>query len=201
LEQLYFKPLFDCINGTNPKMVCPAYPIMLMIDIKSAADKTYGQLEDLFEKYKSILSVYQNGQFLQRQLTIVITGHKPTQLIKNQTCRFAFIDEDLTKAGTDTLAKNVYQTASCRYSRILHWRGNGTIPAAQKLRLQAYIAIAHENQAVWQELLSCGVDLINTDKLVDLKNFLLSDMANSASANSNLNVQLSTSAAIIGQQP
>jgi hypothetical protein len=98
------------------------------------------------------------------------------------------------QVAQDTLTKNVYQTASCRYSRLLKWNGEGSLPLAERQRLCRYVAMAHkfgkrvrlwaspENTIVWKELLNCGVDLINTDKLVELKNFLLSDVKNYAKA-------------------
>jgi len=191
LERLYFEPLADCINGKN-QISCPAYPVMLMIDIKSDANRTYEALEVLLEKYKSIISGYESGQFIQRQITVVLTGHKPYELLKGQQSRLAFIDEDLMHVQQDTLAKNVYQTASCKYSRILKWTGNGAMPLVERNRLCAFVIIAHrfgkkvrlwaspENANVWKELLSCGVDLINTDKLVVLRDFLLSNPQNYA---------------------
>ncbi|WCT10637.1 phosphatidylinositol-specific phospholipase C/glycerophosphodiester phosphodiesterase family protein [Mucilaginibacter jinjuensis] len=193
LERLYFQPLADCIAGKN-QIACPAYPVMLMIDIKSDADKTYEALEVLLDKYRSIISGYESGEFIQRQITVVLTGHKPYQLLKSQQSRLAFIDEDLMRVKQDTLAKNVYQTASCKYSRILKWRGEGTIPPPEHDRLCAFVMIAHkfgkkvrlwaspENETVWKELLSCGVDLINTDKLVVLRDFLTSSSKNYAKA-------------------
>ena len=59
------------------------------------------------------------------------------------------------------------------------------IPADEKQKLTELITQAHqqhkkvrlwaspENKAVWKELLSCGVDLINTDNLEELRQFLL----------------------------
>ncbi|NCD69779.1 phosphatidylinositol-specific phospholipase C/glycerophosphodiester phosphodiesterase family protein [Mucilaginibacter agri] len=192
LERLYFEPLEECINGKN--QTCPEYPVMLMIDIKSEANKTYEALEQVFNKYRSIISGYENGIFIQRQITVVLTGHKPYTLLKAQQNRLAFIDEDLMRAQQDTLAKNVYQTASCKYSRVLRWTGNGSMPLMERQRLCALVQIAHrfgkkvrlwaspENEIVWKELLNCGVDLINTDKLVILRDFLLSDSKNYAKA-------------------
>ncbi len=193
LERLYFEPLAECINGKN-QVACPDYPVMLMIDIKSDANKTYEALELLLEKYRSIISGYESGQYIQRQITVVLTGHKPYELLKSQQSRLAFIDEDLMHVQQDTLAKNVYQTASCRYSRILKWTGNGTMPPLERERLCAFVLIAHkfgkkvrlwaspENTNVWKELLNCGVDLINTDKLVVLRDFLIANAKNYAKA-------------------
>ncbi|WP_235985887.1 PI-PLC domain-containing protein [Mucilaginibacter segetis] len=103
LESMYLKPLADCISGKNPEIICPSYPITLMIDIKSDADKTYRALEVLLKKYAAMISGYESGRFIQREITIVITGHKPYNIIKKQKSRLAFIDEDLMQAGRDTL--------------------------------------------------------------------------------------------------
>ncbi|GAB3910906.1 phosphatidylinositol-specific phospholipase C/glycerophosphodiester phosphodiesterase family protein [Mucilaginibacter boryungensis] len=185
LEQLYFQPLEACVNNESAETSAPAYPITLMIDIKSGADGTYRKLEELLDKYKSIISGYENGKFVQRKITVVISGHKPEKLLKAEGTRLAFIDADLMRARQDTLATNVYQMASCKYSKLIKWNGKGQFPEAQRQRLCAYVRMAHQygekvrlwkspdNNSVWKELLSCGVDLINTDKLVKLKNFLL----------------------------
>lgn len=187
LERLYFKPLQDCINGNNKDVIVLAHPVTLMIDIKSGANGTYSKLEQLLDKYKSIISGYQDGKFVQRQITVVLSGHEPEKVLKAQQSRLAFMDEDLIKAQRDTLSSDYYQMASCKYSRLVKWTGKGNFPERQKLRLCAYVRIAHQygkkvrlwdspdNKIVWKELLSCGVDLINTDKLVKLKDFLLSE--------------------------
>jgi len=184
LESLYLAPLFNCINGTDRKNTIPDAPITLMIDIKSGSEPTYQALAALLEKYHEILSEYHDGQIIQRQVTIVITGHKPIALLKAQQSRLAFIDEDLMQVQKDTLTTNLYQTASCRYSRLLKWTGRGDFPAEERRILCDYVIQAHrygkkvrlwaspENPVVWNTLLECGVDLINTDRLTDLKEFL-----------------------------
>lgn len=184
LENLYLAPLLNCINGTDCKNTIPDAPITLMIDIKSGSERTYQALDILLEKYHEMLSEYRDGQVIQRQVTIVITGHRPVASVKAQRNRFAFIDEDLTLVTKDTLAANLYQTASCKYSRLLKWTGRGDFPADERRMLCDYVTQAHrygkkvrlwaspENPVVWNALLDCGVDLINTDRLTDLKEFL-----------------------------
>jgi hypothetical protein len=185
LEQLYFKPLMDGVLGTNKEIPGVLAPITLMIDIKSDANRTYAELGRLLDKYRSILSSCENGRLNRRRVTVVITGHIPYGIMKAQACRLAFIDEDLMKVNQDMQSQGVYQTASCKYSRLLNWAGEGEIPFKEKERLAAYVATAHqygkkvrlwgspENERVWAELLACGVDLINTDKLKELQNFLM----------------------------
>ena len=75
--------------------------------------------------------------------------------------------------------------ASCKYSKLLRWNGLGTIRPEEREKLRAYVKAAHakgrkvrlwaspESPAVWNELLACGVDLINTNQLAELRDFLL----------------------------
>jgi len=182
LDSLYLKPLLACIKekGTH----CPEFPIMLMIDIKSGANDTYIVLKQLLEKYRPFLSACENGIFRQGKITVVLTGHKPVELLKAEKSRLAFVDEDLLQVKKDTLDQNFYQTASCRYSQILNWKGDGAVPSVEQQRLRNYVNQAHrygkkvrlwaspENSVVWRLLLDCGVDLINTDQLEKLKDFL-----------------------------
>jgi hypothetical protein len=185
LESLYLEPLARQVS-TNNGNIYQGYsrPITLMIDIKTDARKTYAALKPLLEKYRAILSSYDSGRVVHGAVTIVLSGRKPYSDIKSEISRLAFIDEDLRKVDRDTIAY-VSTMASCKYSKLLKWKGNGAMPNHEKVRLLAFVDKAHkngdqvrlwaspDNKAVWKEILDCGVDLINTDKLVALKNFLI----------------------------
>ncbi|HZY38666.1 MAG TPA: phosphatidylinositol-specific phospholipase C/glycerophosphodiester phosphodiesterase family protein [Mucilaginibacter sp.] len=186
LESLYLKPLAERIAANNGQVYRGyAAPIILMIDVKSGANDTYRALKVLLEKYRPMFSSYNHGRVMGGTITVVLSGHKPFDMIKEEDSRLAFIDEDLRKTYQDTTAVDVYKMASCKYSKLLDWKGDGPLPADQRQKLCAFVAMAHkygkkvrlwaspENDRVWAELLKCGVDLINTDKLAQLKNFLL----------------------------
>jgi hypothetical protein len=198
LENLYLKPLANRIAGNNGQ-VYKGYqnPVILMIDVKTGANNTYMALKAVLEKYRAILSNYDHGQVHLGAVTIVLSGHKPFQMIKDEQNRLAFIDEDLRKTYQDTTAVDVYKMASCKYSNLVKWKGDGLMPDDEQKKLCQYVIMAHkygkkvrlwaspENDTVWRELLKCGVDLINTDKLVVLKNFLLAHNVAYASAINN----------------
>ena len=185
LEALYLKPLAERIAKNNGQ-VYMGYnePVILMIDIKTAANNTYSVLKVLLKKYSSILSSYDHGTVVKGAVTIVLSGHKPYKMIKAEEDRLAFIDEDLIKTSQDTTSANVYKLSSCKYSKILKWEGRGNLPDNERKRLCTYVVMAHrfgkkvrlwaspEKKVVWDELLSCGVDLINTDRLPVLKKYL-----------------------------
>lgn len=196
LELLYLKPLQDLITK-NRGQIYQGYdsPVTLLVDIKTDAERTYRALKPLLEKYKSILTRYEDGRVYPKQVTIVLSGNKPFKSITAETRRLAFIDQDLKTTSQDTCNANIYAMASCKYSRLLRWNGEGTMPADEKQVLLNYVTTAHkygrkvrlwaspENLTVWQQLLDCGVDLINTDRLAMLKNFLLSAKTLYAKAN------------------
>lgn len=187
LEKLYLQPLLEAVIN-NDGRVYPNYdkPITLLVDIKTEANQTYKTLKSLLEKYKSILTSYDNGIITERAVTVVLSGHKPYDMIRNESARLVFIDKDLRKVVLDTLPNNMYTMASCKYSKLVKWKGNGSMPERQKEKLINYVEMSHsrgervrlwaspENKAVWKELLKCGVDLINTNQLVALKKFLIS---------------------------
>lgn len=189
LEKLYLKPLYDYVNQNDGK-VYQGYdnPVTLMIDIKSDANKTYAVLKPLLEKYRSLLSGYKDGRLVMRPVRVVLSGHKPYDMLRGDKDRLAFIDEDLRKITRDTSDKqNMFSMASCKYSKLLKWKGTGLLSTQEKQKLCAYVRMAHhcgakvrlwaspDNKIVWRQLLQCGVDLINTDNLVRLRNFLTAD--------------------------
>ncbi|HTK19055.1 MAG TPA: phosphatidylinositol-specific phospholipase C/glycerophosphodiester phosphodiesterase family protein [Mucilaginibacter sp.] len=188
LENLYFKPLSERIALNNGK-VYENYnkPVILMIDIKTNANDTYAALKPLLEKYSSILTHLEDGKVVYGAVTVVLSGHKPYDMIGSEQSRLAFIDEDLRRVSRDTTTTNMFTMASCKYSRMLKWDGKGVFPVAERNKLCTFVAIAHrmgekvrlwaspEKKAVWDELLKCGVDLINTDRLVTLRRYLNSN--------------------------
>ena len=196
LESLYLRPLAERIAANNGQ-VYKGYntPVILMIDVKSGANDTYKALKVLLEKYRPMFSSYNHGKVMGGTITVVLSGHKPFDMIKHEDTRLAFIDEDLRKTNEDTTGAAVYKMASCKYSKLLDWRGDGPMPDDQRQRLCNYIILAHrygekvrlwaspENDRVWAELLKCGVDLINTDKLSQLKTFLLARSMNTSYSN------------------
>ena len=185
LETLYLKPLYDSISKHNGNVyINYKQPVLLLIDIKSNAVKTYTALEQLLDKYKTVLTKYENGNIINGAVTIIITGNKPYDVIKNENTRFAFIDDNLMNINTDK-GTSVFLMASTKYSKLLKWKGKGEIPKEQKQKLIDLVNKAHqqgkkvrlwaspENTVVWEELLNCGVDLINTDELVKFREFLI----------------------------
>ncbi|MCW3070666.1 MAG: hypothetical protein JWO44_556 [Bacteroidetes bacterium] len=186
LEQLYLKPLYDSVTkNKGAAYTSYANPVILLIDIKSDADKTYEALKPLLEKYASMLTWAENGKVHEGAVTIILSGHKPYGKVQEESHRLAFIDQSLLNIGESAKDSSVYPLASCNYSSLMSWKGKGSIDKAEEEKLKTLVALAHaqgkkvrlwaspENKEVWEMLLKNGVDLINTDELEELKIFLL----------------------------
>lgn len=185
LENLYFKPLAKRITENNG-VVYKGFntTVTLLVDIKTDAGPTYAVLKKLLSKYSTIFSRFKNGKVTDGPVTIVISGNKPFEAISSETDRMAFIDADLRETNA-SIAPHIYTMASCKYTRLLKWKGEGAMPPQERQRLKRVVTEAHktgkkvrlwaspENKNVWRELLACGVDLINTDELILLRGFLL----------------------------
>jgi len=187
-EELYFKPLYDSvIKNKGSVYASGTSPVILLIDIKSDAGKTYEALKPLLEKYAAMLTWAANGTVHQGAVTVILSGHKPYAALQQESHRLAFIDQPLLNVAEPAKDSSVYALASCKYSSVMSWKGKGDIDKAEENKLKALVALTHsqgkkvrlwaspENKEVWEMLLKNGVDLINTDELEELKIFLLTE--------------------------
>lgn len=179
LEELYLQPLSDSIqkNGTLYKNE----PLILLIDIKSDAEKTFNALDVSLKKYKNILSSFENNKMVYRNITIILSGNKPYKQVAGSPDRYMFIDEDLENIESSTYDASVCLMASTKFKNIFHKK---EMSDKEKQQFNKLLEIAHkqgktarlwaipENEVVWEWLLENKLDLINTNKLKRLSVFL-----------------------------
>lgn len=183
LESLYLDPLLEYVNNRQHEAQGAMDTLVLMIDIKTRGEKTAKVLMERLEKYKSILSSWEDGKLIRRNVTIVLSGHRPLEWLRQEENRFVFVDERLAQVNKDKAGNDMYAMASCKYSKLLSWKGKGDMPEKERCLLRDLVAKAHlygkkvrlwaspEKEKVWTALLDCGVDLINTDKLEAYRNY------------------------------
>jgi hypothetical protein len=185
LERLYLDPLRRRVRQ-NDGQVYPGGPTFtLLIDIKSSGEKTYRALRKVLAEYSDILTCVRGDESTAGAVTVVISGNRARATIAADGPRFAGIDGRLSDLDTDK-PSHLMPWISDRWGQHFSWRGEGSMPGAEREKLRAIVEKAHqagrrvrfwatpENTAVWQELHAAGVDLINTDDLAGLQRFLLS---------------------------
>jgi len=181
LEQLYLSPLSEMMRNRNfLSGERPAFT--LLIDIKSSPEPTYRALKPVLEKYGWMLSAYEKGAATQGRVNVVLTGRRPVSMIQGEKQRLVTLDDALNKPSFG-ITPCLYAMASCKYSSLI--KSNNTLTAAEKSRLKELVAQAHffgkktrlwaspEKDTIRRQLLDCGIDLINTDRLADLKDYFI----------------------------
>ncbi len=177
LKELYLTPLQKLIkkngNGVYKNFEGVFY---LMIDLKSDALPTYELLKKEILEYP---------QFINNQhFRIFLTSYQDLHFIQKDSSGIIGIDgrpDDLGKGYSKELMPVISQT----FKKISKWNGIDSIPEedlqkikmiackthqeGKKLRFWAIPDIAN----VWKTLLDAGVDIINTDKLEELNQFLI----------------------------
>ena len=132
-------------------------------------------------------SSYNYGECKRGAVTIIVSGNRNLELMKDENPRYAAYDgrpNDLDSNISSTLIPLI----SANWKSYFKWKGKGQIPAGEKEKLQRMINKAHQQgrqmrfwatdvtsswqQNFWNTLLESNVDFIGTDKLKELRDFL-----------------------------
>lgn len=185
LKQLYLDPLDEIVQQRGGR-VFPYInlPLHLMIDIKTDAAATYAALKTYLEPYHHLLTSIENGVKTERAVTVFLSGNRPVAQVLSEQKTYLALDgriEDLGKG----IPHELMPVVSERFANVLGWEllafqrtekqwlilqklANLTHSEGKKLRLWA----SPEDEAIWEKLLAAGCDLINSDELVRLRQFL-----------------------------
>lgn len=189
LQSLYLDPLRARAKKFGGRIYPNGDPTFyLLIDTKTDANKTWAVTRQVLQDYSDILTQFDGDKVERKAVTVVLTGNRPRDLLPKETVRLAGLDgqmRDLDKSNPH----GIFLWMSEDWQHFFKWRGDGTIPVAEKSRLQEIVAKAHDrNMKVrfwnapqstnfWHELRGDGVDLMNADDLAGLEAFLRQEPA------------------------
>ena len=185
LETLYLNPLKDHILKNNGS-VYPNYAgfFYLMIDFKTSAKPSYDKLKTILSNYLSIISVVQNGVEQKGPVKIFISGNRPFNEVLNDDPKLAGLDGRPNELNKN-IPRSIMPIISDNYFNFLSWNGYGEINEDEKKQLKILVQNTHaqnkklrlwaspDNANVWKFLLDNGVDLINTDRLKEFREFIV----------------------------
>ncbi len=189
LRSLYLEPLKKRI-AKNSGLIYPNGPqFALLIDIKTEAVATYKVLSKMLAEYKNIITSFDSNGRHDKAIIVYVSGNRPRALMESELLRYAAYDGRLSDLQSDAPA-TLIPIISDRWPSHFSYSGAGPIPDEQKQKLKTIVQTAHkkgrivrfwampdspspERENLWRELLSCGVDLLNTDDLPGLQQFLL----------------------------
>lgn len=189
LTYLYLEPLRALLQQNGGKVYANLSPFVLLIDIKTDADNTYKALRRVLAKYEAMLTTFEQDREKSGPVLVIVSGRRPRLFMQAERKRYAAYDgrlEDLRAPATSAFMPLI----SDDWSKNFSWRGEGEMPQAEREKLQQIIAGAHargqrirfwdtpdeatsSREAVWRELVANNIDLIGTDDLAGLREFLL----------------------------
>jgi N-acyl-D-amino-acid deacylase len=182
LQSLYLDPLRERVKKNGGRVYAGGPECNLLIDIKTDWKTTYPVLRDVLKQYSDILTVFRPDSKTTNAISAIITGNRSKEMFASETERYCGLDGELADLDSDA-PSDLIPWISSNWSSSFHWNGHGEMPANEKSRLKEIITKAHEkgrrvrfwnspdNPEFWREMLSDGVDLINTDKLAELRQF------------------------------
>ena len=190
LRSLYLDPLRERIRQIGGSVYPSGTQLTLLIDIKSKAEPTYEILREILKDYKDILTTFgPNDELTNGPILVIISGNRPRDLMEREAVRYAAYDGRLDDLGSGVPAAFI-PLISDNWTTHFTWNGNGPMPKEERQKLRNIVELAHlngrrvrfwntpdgtsrERQAVWEELIAAGVDLINTNDLLGLRLYLL----------------------------
>ncbi len=188
LRELYMEPIMRLVNRDSELLYDTSSPLILLVDIKDHGLDTYKVLDAILQDYREFLCTRSPEGLKKGKVLIIVSGNRPIEYMLEQEQRYAFVDgriQNLEKVYPATLMPLI----SDRWTRLFSWKGEGEMPEEERVRLKQYVQQAHQNgqlirfwatpdtpgperEAIWKELMEAGVDLINTDDLEGLSEFL-----------------------------
>jgi hypothetical protein len=191
LQKLYLDPLLERVKA-NGGCVYPNGPMVtLFIDFKSEATNTYHTLTAILKPYEKMLTTFTAGRTETNAMMIIISGNRPRPLMEQEKVRYVSYDGRIDDLKSP-VSPHLIPMISDNWGKHFKWRGKGPLPEQEKSKLKALVDQAHaqgrrirfwnapDSPAGWTVLLEAGVDLINTDKLAGLHDFLLTNTVSNA---------------------
>lgn len=190
LRDTYLDPLAQRVRD-NGGRVYPGWrdSLRLLVDVKSEGTAAWPVLEAQLREYPFMVSSARDGRVHERAVTAVVSGNRDLAAMQSARTRFSFYDGRLTDLA-GPLPSSLMPLVSDNWTRHFTWQGVGDMPAAERAKLHEIVRAAHargydvrfwatpdlagpQREAVWRELVDADVDVLNTDDLAGLQDFLL----------------------------
>lgn len=184
LETLYLDPLAERVKLHRGQVYAKPAPVTLLVDVKTDGEAVYQALKSRLPRYRSMLSVFEDGKVRPGAVTIILSGDRAVETIRKESTRYVFVDGRMPDLQTASFDPKLMPLVSDSYGTLFKWNGRDTMPADERAKLTDAVKQAHaagarirfwgtpDRSEVWGTMYDAGVDLINTDNLAGLAGIL-----------------------------
>lgn len=176
LEKLYLEPLVRRIKKNNGSVYQDSRQrLTLMIDLKTEGISTLTRLANVLQKYSELITC--------SSLQFMISGNVPAPDTWDKYPGFIYFDGRPGIAYTSGQLKRV-SMISTNFQSHVKWDGRAALPDDDKKKILGLINDVHAKgkkirfwatpdfENAWKELMSLNVDVIVTDDVAALANYL-----------------------------
>lgn len=184
LQKMYLDPLLDRVRKNQGKVYPNGPVVTLLIDFKTKPEDTWPKLREVLDQYKEMLTVFKNDAVEPRAVSVILTGDSPRAQLQAEPARLAAIDgrlADIEAAPSPYLVPLISENWPVAFK----WFGKGAMPEPERAKLRDLVNKAHahgqrirfygtpQSPAFWDELYDAGIDLLNGDIPLKLRDYLL----------------------------
>ena len=175
--KLYLQPILAQIEKNNGGIYAQKnVSLQLLVDLKTPAEETLAALVKILEPYQNLLAP-------KGSVKIVISGNTPAPEKFAQYPAFIFFDgrPDVIYTTSQLERIGLISQAFQKYSK---WDGEGEIAEKDKRAVLKVVKQVHDqgkkirfwatpdNINAWKKMMAFGVDFLNTDKVVQMGDYL-----------------------------
>ena len=173
LANLYLNPLIRELAEHKERK------LNLLIDIKENYKEALALLVNELKQLQNYLSTVEKANYI----TIIISGDRPPPSEYKEYPSYIFFDDDLQRAHNADEWKRV-ALVSLPFNKITGWKGEGELNAGDEKKLAHIIDSTHsagkpirfwaapDTETSWKLQMKLKADLIGTDKVNELAEFL-----------------------------
>ena len=184
LEALYLDPLAERIRTNGGFVYDRETEFTLLVDIKADAEGSYAVLRGLLGRQPALFTRFTDTHQTRGPITVILSGDRPTERVKSEAARWCAIYwrlSDLAKNPSPFMIRLISES----WRPTFPWFREERLTESDRQRLRGLVRQAHDQGRrirfwgvqdepfAWRELKDAGVDMINTDRLADLREFLL----------------------------
>lgn len=190
LKAMYFNRLITSlkIKKYDRWIYAEKEPLILLIDIKSDSVETYEAILKELEPVRKYLTSFSTHKIDYKALMIIISGNRPKKRMLQDSLRYAAYDGRLSDLDK-SFPPNFLYWISDNWEEQFKWRGYGPLSRSEKRKLDSFADLVEQKGAqlrfwktpdrnklmrerTWELLLSAGVDIIGTDHIEHLHDYL-----------------------------
>jgi hypothetical protein len=185
LRRLYLDPLLERVRRNKGSVYARRGEVLLLVDIKENGAGVYEELKKQLKDYTEMLTSFDVAKGIDpKAVMVVLSGDRPIDLVRKEEQRQVFLDGRLTDLAPNLTDAQFYPLISASWTENFKWNGKGQMPLNEAAKLRLYADRAHAQRQkirfwgapdtpdAWDTLYGNGVDLLNTDDLIGLSQFL-----------------------------